>query len=178
MRQHRRRILVDVTIDAAAPLSSDIKAKMGFNIEKIFTAAFKPAYSSMCGGLDWFSPVLNRAVKEGRLRYGFEKELLSYTHGGNSYNIKEVSVPVVWSAQTDIDNQSMNQKIAIVRSMLVNVVEAHEWQLCELLKNNDLVLSGIPDCRVCITPVMQLEMENCSFFRTSSICILMPKKGA
>ena len=43
-----------------------------------------------------------------------------------SYDIAEVSVPVVWSKKDEVQNPTQNQKIALVKSLLENAIESHD----------------------------------------------------
>ena len=43
-----------------------------------------------------------------------------------SYDIAEVSVPVVWSKKDEVQNPTVNQKIALVKSLLENAIESHD----------------------------------------------------
>lgn len=43
-----------------------------------------------------------------------------------SYDIAEVSVPIVWSKKDEVQNPSENQKIALVKSLLENGITSHD----------------------------------------------------
>lgn len=43
-----------------------------------------------------------------------------------SYDIAEVSVPIVWSKKDEVQNPSENQKIALVKSLLENGINSHD----------------------------------------------------
>jgi len=43
-----------------------------------------------------------------------------------SYAIAEVTAPVVWSKKDEVQNPTENQKIALVKSLLVNAIESHD----------------------------------------------------
>lgn len=43
-----------------------------------------------------------------------------------SFDIAEVSAPIVWSKKDEVQNPSENQKIALVKSLLENAIESHD----------------------------------------------------
>lgn len=43
-----------------------------------------------------------------------------------SYDIAEISVPIVWSKKDEVQNPSENQKIALVKSLLSNAIDSHD----------------------------------------------------
>lgn len=51
-----------------------------------------------------------------------ETEVLSSA----TYDIAEVTAPIVWSKKTEVQNPSENQKIAVVKSLVQNALDSHD----------------------------------------------------
>ena len=43
-----------------------------------------------------------------------------------SYDVAEISVPIVWSKKDEVQNPTENQKIALVKALLSNAIDSHD----------------------------------------------------
>lgn len=50
-----------------------------------------------------------------------------------SYDIAELSVPIVWSKKDEVQNPTENQKVALVTSLLDNAIESHDAMIEDAL---------------------------------------------
>ena len=147
------------------------------SIGHIVTAAFDCVKLEMLkyagNKVNWTEPLMQELDAAGHIHYLYLADMLdTLGHNGVS-ELKHVYIPLTWTKNDELQNSTESQKISLVKSLLENLVNAHDdlfnhkygKKICKLVIAKDYfrVLSKVRELKeiqahVCLLHTLYAEV--------------------
>lgn len=100
------------------------------SIDQVLSAAFDPVLFEMLkqGGkkLHWTNLLMQTLHDKGHIHYVYLADMLDMIKFNGVSELKQITIPVVWTKQDAALNSSESKKISLVKDLCENLVYSHD----------------------------------------------------
>ncbi len=103
---------------------------MSLSVSGILTAAYEPVEHEMLKWAGkkhtWTDPLMQSLEDQGHIHHVNLDNLLDMAGHGGVSDIKVIRIPLTWTKNDELKNNTEGKKIELVKSMLENLINSHD----------------------------------------------------